>query len=556
MTHFQKAFKKFNQGFLGILATFVWLSLACTATEPTVGPATPLPPTISPFLQPTEAQATEALATDDQVTPTATLPRSKSTPEATPSPAQDSVTPPPPTETAGSPEAIGSPEAVGSPEPGAVVKGRIQLSGAQDAGAATITLNRISERVTAETVATGLEVPWALAFTPDGRMLVTERPGRIRVIQDDRLLEQPMAVLDVGSVSEAGLMGIAVDPDFADNGHLYVCYTNRRDSGGLFNLRGSGGLFNRIARLTDSGGRAGDLLVILDNIPAARNHNGCRMGFGPDGKLYVTMGDAQSANDAQNLDSLSGKILRLERDGSVPADNPFPGSYIYTYGHRNPQGLDWHPETGDLFITEHGPSEDDEINILAAGGNYGWPQVTGMSSNAAYIDPILAFTPTIALAGAAFYTGESLGSSWDGDFIFATLKGSHLRRIALQSPDFRSVDSQQILFLEEYGRLRAVVLGPDGHIYFSTSNRDGRGRPFPGDDKILRLIPEDSDPALLVQLTAQGDFSIDLEPGTYLLTIDAPGYPSFHRRLVVEVGKHVDLGLVQLATRVGGSGSP
>ena len=428
-----------------------------------------------------------------------------------------------------------------------MVKGHIQLSGAQGPAAATITGNRISQRVTAETVAEGLEVPWALAFTPDGRMLVTERPGRIRVIQDDQLLEQPMAVLDVASVSDAGLMGIAVDPNFADSGHIYVCYTYQA---------GSGGLFNRIARLTDSGGHAEDLHIILDHIPAARNHNGCRIRFGPDDKLYVTMGDAQSAGDAQSLESLSGKILCLERDGSVPADNPFPGSFFYSYRHRNPQGLDWHPETGDLFITEHGPSQDDEPNILAAGGNYGWPQVTGAPSNAAYLDPILAFTPTIALAGAAFYTGESLAHSWDGDFIFATLKGSHLRRISLKPPEFRSVGSQQILFLEEFGRLRAVALGPDAYIYFSTSNRDGRWRPFPGDDKILRLIPEDSEPPLLVQATAQGNFSLELEPGTYRIGIAAPGYSPYQRRLVVEAGKHLDLGLVQLATRTGGSGSP
>ena len=428
-----------------------------------------------------------------------------------------------------------------------MVKGRISLSSSQDATTATITADRISERVTAETVAEGLEVPWALAFTPDGRILVTERPGRIRVIHDDQLLERPMAVLDVASVSEAGLMGIAVDPNFAENGHLYVCYTYRTDSGSLF---------NRIGRLTESGGQAGDLQVILDQIPAARNHNGCRMRFGPDDKLYVTMGDAQSADDAQSLESLSGKILRMERDGSVPADNPFPGSYVYSYGHRNPQGLDWHPETGDLFITEHGPRQDDEINILAAGGNYGWPNVTGASSNPAYLDPILAFTPTIALAGAAFYNGESLAASWDDDFIFATLKGSHLRRIALKPPEFRSVDSQQILFLEEFGRLRAVALGPDGYIYFSTSNRDGRGRPFAGDDKIRRLIPEDSEPPLLVEATAQGNFSFELKPGTYRLRIAAPGYPTYQRRLVVEVEQQIDLGLLQLATRATGSGSP
>ena len=511
--------KRVNQGFLRILATLACLSIACTATVPTVGPDTSLSSTISPSPLPTEAQAT---------------------PIPAPSPAT-------PTRLLGSVHPPLSTEAAGSPGPLAVVKGRIQLFGAQDAGAATITVIRISERVTAETVAEGLEVPWALAFTPDGRMLVTERPGRIRVIQNGQLLEQPMAVLDVASVSEAGLMGIAVDPNFADNSHLYVCYTYRTDSGGLL---------NRIARLTDSGGRAGDLQVILDNIPAARNHNGCRLRFGPDDKLYVTMGDAQSADNAQSLESLSGKILRLERDGSVPADNPFPGSFVYSYGHRNPQGLDWHPETGDLFITEHGPSQDDEINILVAGGNYGWPQVTGASSNGAYLDPILAFTPTIALAGAAFYTGESLAASWDGDFIFANLKGSHLRRIGLKPPEFRSVSSQQILFLEEFGRLRAVTLGPDGYIYFSTSNRDGRGRPFPGDDKILRLIPEDSEPPLLVQAAAQGNFSLELESGTYRLGIAAPGYSSYQRRLVVEVGQQIDLGLVQLAARAGGSNRP
>jgi len=513
-------FKMVNRGFLRILAISACLSIACTATEPTIEPATALPPTISPSLKAPQAPATPATA---------------------PIPAQGSASPPLPTASGGS---LG---------PVAVVKGQIQFSSAQDTGAAIITVSRISERVTAETVAEGLEIPWALAFTPDGRILVTERPGRIRVIRDGRLLEQPMAVLEVATISEAGLMGIAVDPNFADNGHLYVCYTYRTDSGGLF---GSGVLFNRVARLTESGSRAGYLKALIDHIPAARNHNGCRMRFGPDDKLYVTMGDAQSPDEAQSLESLSGKILRLERDGSIPADNPFPGSYIYSYGHRNPQGLDWHPKTGDFFITEHGPSEDDEINILTAGGNYGWPDITGVSANVAFLSPILDFTPTIALAGAAFYTGESLAASWDGDFIFANLKGSHLRRIVLKPPDFRSVDSQQIIFLEEFGRLRAVALGPDGYLYFSTSNRDGRGRPFPRDDKILRLIPADSDPPLLVQATAQGNFSLELEPGTYRLGIAAPGYSPYQRRLVIEVGKQIDLGLLHLATGTEGSGSP
>ena len=528
-------FKMVDRGFLRILAILAGLSiactaLACTATGPTLGPVSPLPPTISPSLKAPEVQATPATASTA---------------------GSGSASPPRPSEAAGT-EAAKS-EVVRSPAPVSVVKGRIQFASTQDAVATTITVSRISERVTAETVAEGLEIPWALAFTPDGRILVTERPGRIRVIRDAQLLEQPMAVLEVATVSEAGLMGIAVDPNFADNGHLYVCYTYRTDSGGLF---GSGALFNRVARLTESDGRAGYLKVLLDHIPAARNHNGCRIRFGPDDKLYVTMGDAQSPEEAQSLESLSGKILRLERDGSVPADNPFLGSYIYSYGHRNPQGLDWHPKTGDLYITEHGPSRDDEINILSAGENYGWPHVTGASSDPAYLDPIVAFTPTIALAGAAFYTGESLAVSWDGDFIFANLKGSHLRRIRLKPPEFRSVDSQQIIFLEEFGRLRAVALGPDGYIYFSTSNRDGRGSPFPRDDKILRLIPAESDPPLLVQPTAQGNFSLELEPGTYRLGIAGPGYSPYQRRLVVEVGKQIDLGLLHLATGTDGSGSP
>ena len=493
----------------GALAILAFLAVACTAPQ-------------LPTTSPTEAQTA---ATD---TPSPLVP---SSPQAS--------------DPSAFPTSVLSRTASETPTALTVVKGRVQLTGAQNTAGATVTVRRIPEQVRAETVAQGLEVPWALAFAPDGRIFVTERPGRIRVIQNDRLLEQPLAVLEVASVSEAGLMGIAVDPDFGDNGYLYICYTYRTDSKELA---------NRIARLTDSGGRAGNLRVILDQIPAARNHNGCRLRFGPDGKLYATMGDAQVPDEAQNLKSLSGKILRLEKDGSVPADNPFPGSLIYSYGHRNPQGLDWHPETGDLFITEHGPAQDDEVSIVAAGGNYGWPLVTGISSRAEFLDPILDFTPTIALAGAAFFAGESLASSWDGDFIFANLKGSHLRRIGLSPPEFRSVASQQILFLEEFGRLRAVALGPDGYIYFSTSNRDGRGRPFPGDDKILRLIPEGGEPTILVPTTGQGDFSLELEPGTYRLGIAASGYVPYQKRVTVGAREQIDVGSIQLEVSGGGSG--
>ena len=335
--------------------------------------------------------------------------------------------------------------------------------------------------VSAEVVVEGLEVPWALAFTPDGRILVTERAGRIRVVQDGALLQAPFATVEAASVSESGLMGMALHPDFAANGHLFVCYTYRGDGGRLV---------NRVARLTDVDGVGTDHHVILDGIPGASRHDGCGLGFGPDGKLYVTMGDAVEPQRAQDLDSLSGKVLRLDPDGGTPEDNPFPGSAVYTYGHRNPQGLDWHPDTGDLFITDHGPASDDEVNILEAGQNYGWPVALGMVGDSRYVDPILAFTPTLALSGAAFYDGDTLPEGWKGNFIFATLRSAHLHRVVLQAPDFRTVESHQRLFEGRFGRLRAVAMSPDGHLYFTTSNRDGRGQPKPGDDKLLGLVQE------------------------------------------------------------------
>ena len=333
-----------------------------------------------------------------------------------------------------------------------------------------------------ETVVQGLRVPWDLAFAQDGRMFVTERPGRIRVVEDGDLLDEPFAELDVWAQSEAGLMGIALDPSFTENGHLYVCYTY------IDELRGP---TNRVARLTDSGGTGTGHTVVFDGIPGARNHNGCRIRFGPDDKLYVTMGDAQNADAAQDPSSPSGKILRLNADGSVPDDNPIPGNPMYTLGHRNPQGIDWHPETGEAFITEHGPSDNDEINLLVAGGNYGWPEVRGKSDNPDYEDPLTIYTPTLALAGAAFYTGGPLPLHWTNSFFFTTLKEQHIRRLtfAADLDGAWTVIGEEKILENQIGRLRAIVQGPDGYLYITTSNRDGRGSPARFDDRILRIIP-------------------------------------------------------------------
>lgn len=330
-----------------------------------------------------------------------------------------------------------------------------------------------------EEVVRGLEVPWALAFASDGRLFLTERPGRIRLIRDGSLRPEPVAELAVAAVGEAGLLGLALDPAFDRNGYLYVYLTAHTEGGGLR---------NRVVRLTERAGKASGLTVLLDGIPGAGIHDGGRIKFGPDGKLYITTGDAADPPIAKDLRSLGGKILRINPDGSIPEDNPFPGSPVWSYGHRNPQGIAWHPRTGKLFATEHGTSVHDEVNIIEPGKDYGWPTAIGPVRDPRFVDPILTFTPNIAPSGAAFIS-RSRYPGWEGDFLFATLRCRHLHRAVLRSPDFGAVQSHERLLDGQYGRLRDVVLGPDGSLYVATNNRDGRGTPSEGDDRILRLLP-------------------------------------------------------------------
>ena len=252
----------------------------------------------------------------------------------------------------------------------------------------------------------------------------------------------------------------------------------------------------RVVRYRETGDALTERKVIIEGIPGAPNHAGCRLRFGPDGKLYVTTGDATDRELAQKMDSLAGKILRLNDDGSVPPDNPFVSQQgarpeIWTYGHRNPQGIDFQPGTNLLFETEHGPSGfdgpggGDEVNIVEKGKNYGWPLIHHKQTREGLESPLLEYTPACAPASGSFYRG-SLFQQFHGNFFFGCLRGERIIRVVL---DGRRVVSQEDLLKGKYGRIREVAEGPDGALYFSTSNKDGRGSAAKDDDRILRLVP-------------------------------------------------------------------
>ncbi len=334
-----------------------------------------------------------------------------------------------------------------------------------------------------ETWVEGLDIPWSLVFLSEREALVSERPGRIRLIVDGLLQPKPYLRLDVAHIGEGGLMGLAVDPRFPQEPYVYAMHTARKGRD----------VFNRVIRLRHQGETGVVDKVLIDRIPGSRVHNGGRIGFGPDGMLYVCTGDVWNAPIAQDRSNLGGKILRITPDGAIPDDNPFEGSPVYSYGHRNPQGLAWHPATGDLFSSEHGPSGEfglrgkDIINVVRKGGNYGWPLVIGKAAIPPYLDPIILWEEATPPSGMTFF----------GDRLYvATLRSEALMRIQLAHRDGRyEVTRIERLFARKgsggvYGRLRDVVAGPDGNVYVLTSNRDGRGTPRQGDDKILRLVPK------------------------------------------------------------------
>lgn len=317
---------------------------------------------------------------------------------------------------------------------------------------------------------------------------MTERRGRIYRVNPANGQVAQVAQVDVVEVGESGLMGIAFHPDFDTQPFVYFAHS--------FGARNA--IRNRLVRMRFDGISLGNPETLLDNIPGATFHNGSRLAVGRDRLLYMTTGDAGNPVLSQNLNSVAGKVLRLTLDGQPAPGNPF-GTTIYSYGHRNAQGLVFHPETDDLYLTEHGPFDNDEVNRVEIGRNYGWPNVSGFCDDDVrgegdfcdrnnVAEPVAAWTPTIAPGGADFYNADLI-SGWKGSLLFTTLKGSALVRLTL-SADGSRVVGEEFLFQHEFGRLRDVLVAPNGQIYLATSNRDGRGRPAADDDRILRIEPE------------------------------------------------------------------
>jgi len=314
-------------------------------------------------------------------------------------------------------------------------------------------------------VVQGLEVPWGIAFLPDGSALIAERDdATIQRLDPDGTITEVGTVPNVVPTSEGGLLGLAVSPTYDDDQTIYAYITTADD--------------NRVLSMTYDGKGLSDSSPILTGIPAGQIHDGGRIAFGPDDKLYVTTGETGDGDLAQDPDSLGGKILRIEADGSIPSDNPDPESPIWTTGHRNVQGIDW-DDDGRLWATEFGSTIWDELNLMEPGNNYGWPKVEGISGGGEFTDPLIQWkTGDASPSGIAYL---------DGNLYVAALAGQRLFQVPVSSDG--KTGTPKALYSGEYGRLRTVVATPQDTLWFTTSNLDGRGQPAPTDDRIFEIRP-------------------------------------------------------------------
>ncbi|KAG0512271.1 MAG: Glucose sorbosone dehydrogenase [Nitrosopumilales archaeon] len=327
-----------------------------------------------------------------------------------------------------------------------------------------------SENEFVEILATNLKKPWAIALAGD-RIFITEKNGKVRVFESNTLLDEPLATLRTVDVFDGGLLGITVHPDFANNHFLYVYYTYEED----------GELWNKILKIKESENKLQDAETILDKIPGSKFSNGGVLKFGPDNKLYVSTGAGlDSSHAAQDLNSLAGKILRLNDDGSFPDDNPFPNSPIFSYGHSNPRGMAW-DKNGSLYVSELGPSKNDEINLVRVGQNYGWP-IQQCSNGEEFVDAIACYDPRIEPGGIVFYVGDKL--DLQNDMIMAVMAPKHLDKLEINENGIISQNS----ILSGLGRIRDVMEGADGYLYLITSNTDGKGFPDSKDDRLVRIL--------------------------------------------------------------------
>lgn len=332
-------------------------------------------------------------------------------------------------------------------------------------------------------VASNLDTPWEILWGSDNFIWMTERGGKIsRVNSETGDIQQIGQIEEVYETGESGLMGLALNPNFPTKPYIYVSYS----------YRVSGNIKNKIVRYEYDNNNISNPITLIENINGSSIHNGSRLAFGSDGMLYATFGDASNSSSAQDLQSLNGKILRLTEDGTIPLDNPFPDSYIWSFGHRNPQGLVF---IGDgLYSSEHGPSIDDEINIIQKGRNFGWPEVNGFCDTQNeltfcqqnnVVEPIKAWTPTIAPAGLDFYDNGPI-AEWNNSLLLVSLKAARLTQLQLNTERTQVIKEKQF-FVDAYGRLRDLCISPDGRVFIATSNRDGRGNPTQDDDKIIEI---------------------------------------------------------------------